>query len=321
VLNSNEAQTSNSKRQRPQSRLESSLVQLSQTIEERAIKTAGAHHHRGNGRPHRFRAQSVREHSLERAGTPDDYSSVIERTDRMKQRWMRIIENKERLQYEQQRSLRLKMDKMSKQDKSKRKRAEGDKEDRKMLGDMKVEKQATVFKRREQMQNEFDRELRTKEEQYKKRITAMLDSKNRTPTKQIVTIGDKENKLLSGSKIGSELGEALANQPKERARTAMSKHARVNSSHHESVSQYFDDEEDEEELVRKLEDYEKMLQRAEIMRRFRLVENIERVHQNNEKIALKQAYKSQRQQETEYQRLRDMVEHQMAIKKKAKQRE
>lgn len=56
------------------------------------------------------------------------------------------------------------------------------------------------------------------------------------------------------------------------------------------------------------------------MRQQRLDENVERVHQNNLKIYEKQAFKSQRVEQSEYERLRDMVTHQRAILAKSKKR-
>lgn len=37
------------------------------------------------------------------ASDMNNYSSVIDKTDRMKRRWMKVIENKERLQIDSQR--------------------------------------------------------------------------------------------------------------------------------------------------------------------------------------------------------------------------
>jgi hypothetical protein len=68
----------------------------------------------------------------------------------------------------------------------------------------------------------------------------------------------------------------------QRAKTAGNR-TRGNSSHFSSLL-YKDEEEDEEELQRKLEEYEAMLQRAELLRQMRLDESIEKVHRNNELI-------------------------------------
>jgi hypothetical protein len=96
-----------------------------------------------------------------------DYaSSVIDRTDRMKRRWMRVIENKERLQVDSQRQLKLKYDKVLKMDKSRRKRAIEDLEDAKLMNEKHKEKFNTVVKRRDHQKMEFEQALRKKEEHY-----------------------------------------------------------------------------------------------------------------------------------------------------------
>ena len=46
-----------------------------------------------------------------------------------------------------------------------------------------------------------------------------------------------------------------------------------------------------------------------MMRQLKLDDNIERVHNNNEKIYQKQAFKSQRVKENEYNRLNEMITH------------
>jgi hypothetical protein len=68
---------------------------------------------------------------------------------------------------------------------------------------------------------------------------------------------------------------------KERAKTALS---RPLSTTQHSTQNLFEEDEEEEELQRKLEEYESMLRRAEYLRQMRLEESVERVHQNNLKI-------------------------------------
>ena len=63
----------------------------------------------------------------------NDYSSVITRTERMKNRWMRVIANKEKLSLDSQRQLQNKFDKLIKLERSKKKRREGEMEDLQML--------------------------------------------------------------------------------------------------------------------------------------------------------------------------------------------
>jgi hypothetical protein len=63
----------------------------------------------------------------------NDYSSVITRTERMKNRWMRVIANKEKLSLDSQRQLQSKFEKLIKLERSKKKRREGEIEDLQML--------------------------------------------------------------------------------------------------------------------------------------------------------------------------------------------
>jgi hypothetical protein len=63
----------------------------------------------------------------------NDYSSVITRTERMKNRWMRVIANKEKLSLDSQRQLQNKFEKLIKLERSKKKRREGEIEDLQML--------------------------------------------------------------------------------------------------------------------------------------------------------------------------------------------
>lgn len=63
-----------------------------------------------------------------------------------------------------------------------------------------------------------------------------------------------------------------------------------------------------------------MLSRAEHLREERLEQNVRRLHYNNEQLAIKQAAKRKMVQESEYERLRDMVKHRQEVLKKAKKR-
>lgn len=154
----------------------------------------------------------------------------------MKRRWLRIIANKERNYMEEQRELRNKFEKQTKADKTKKKRMEGEQEDRKMIGDMKAEKQLTVRKKRDLLQNEFDKSLRAREEDYKKRLTSLLSSKQKTRPQEADFSGSKGH----SSKIASDLADSRV-MGKERPKTTLAKHHRALSSHHESVS-YFEED-------------------------------------------------------------------------------
>lgn len=93
-------------------------------MEERAIKThtnfnasAGNRSH-GRTSPLKTRGHSTDPHN-ESMG---DYSQVIERTERMKRRWLRVIENKEKMQIDEQMTLKQKYDSILKLEKKKKKR-------------------------------------------------------------------------------------------------------------------------------------------------------------------------------------------------------
>ncbi len=105
-----------------------------------------------------------------------DYSQVIERTEKMKRRWLRVIENKERMQVESQRMLRSKYDKAVKLDKAKRKRATEDKEDHEIMIEKRKEKLQLIHKRKEHQDQEFERALKQKEMHYKKKMEAMMQT-------------------------------------------------------------------------------------------------------------------------------------------------
>lgn len=58
-----------------------------------------------------------------------DYSSMVDRTERMKRRWLRVIENKEKMVIDTQRQMKAKYEKLIKTEKAKKKRREGEEED------------------------------------------------------------------------------------------------------------------------------------------------------------------------------------------------
>ena len=81
-----------------------------------------------------------------------DYSSVVDRTDRMKRRWLRVIDNKERLIMDTQRQLKAKLDKLAKSEKAKRKKREDSLDDDKIMAEKRKEKMFIIQKRREHIQ-------------------------------------------------------------------------------------------------------------------------------------------------------------------------
>lgn len=77
----------------------------------------------------------------------------------------------------------------------------------------------------------------------------------------------------------SELGDSKVFS-KDRAKTAGQRYRTATSSHYTSV--ILNTNEDDEEIARKLEDYESMLAHAEALRRQKLNESIDKAQRNNE---------------------------------------
>jgi hypothetical protein len=81
-----------------------------------------------------------------------DYSQVIERTEKMKRRWMRVIENKEKMVEDSQRDRKVKYDKVIKLEKIKKKRVQDDKDDLEVMIEKRKEKMHIIQKRKEHIQ-------------------------------------------------------------------------------------------------------------------------------------------------------------------------
>jgi len=81
-----------------------------------------------------------------------DYSQVIERTEKMKRRWMRVIENKEKMVEDSQRDRKVKYDKVIKLEKIKKKRVQDDKDDLEVMIEKRKEKMQIIQKRKEHIQ-------------------------------------------------------------------------------------------------------------------------------------------------------------------------
>ena len=80
---------------------------------------------------------------------------------------MKVIENKERLEIDNQKHLRIRFDKLSKLEKKMKKNKEGDEEEKHMIAEKKHEKLAAAIKRRDLIRDEFEKNLRAKDEHYK----------------------------------------------------------------------------------------------------------------------------------------------------------
>ncbi len=78
-----------------------------------------------------------------------DYSTVIDRTERMKKRWLRVIENKEKMVMDSQRVLKAKFDKLAKSEKKKKKKNEDKEEDHQIMIERRKEKFSIILKRRQ----------------------------------------------------------------------------------------------------------------------------------------------------------------------------
>lgn len=69
---------------------------------------------------------------------------MIERTEKMKRRWLRVIENKEKMVEDSQREKKVKYDKIIKLDKLKKKRVQDVKEDLELEIEKKKEKMQVI---------------------------------------------------------------------------------------------------------------------------------------------------------------------------------
>jgi hypothetical protein len=88
---------------------------------------------------------------------------VIERTEKMKRRWMRVIENKEKMVEDSQRDRKVKYDKVIKLDKIKKKRVQDGKDDLEVMIEKRKEKMQLIQKRKEHINLEFEKHLKQKE--------------------------------------------------------------------------------------------------------------------------------------------------------------
>ena len=64
---------------------------------------------------------------------------------------------------------------------------------------------------------------------------------------------------------------------------------------------------EEQELQRKLDEYENMLHRAECLRQMKLDESIDKAHRNNQLMYHKQEVKGERLKKNEYDRLNELI--------------
>jgi len=81
----------------------------------------------------------------------------------MKRRWMRVIENKEKMVEDSQRDRKVKYDKVIKLDKIKKKRVQDGKDDLEVMIEKRKEKMQLIQKRKEHINLEFEKHLKQKE--------------------------------------------------------------------------------------------------------------------------------------------------------------
>jgi hypothetical protein len=137
-----------------------------------------------------------------------DYSQVIERTEKMKRRWMRVIENKERLQMDTQRVLKQKYDSLLKMDKKKRKRVQDEKDDHEVEIEKRKEKMLVIAKRKEFINQEFEKQLKEKDILFKKRMQHIQDQKRRMSAGDFTETSPPPNGNLSPE--GGDLSKLMA---------------------------------------------------------------------------------------------------------------
>ena len=173
----NDQYNNSMRRNKPQSRFETSMNQLALSVEERAIKTAGGSGARSashkspmfRSRPmsvkYDLSADHIAASNTNNNNNSDllDYSSIVDRTERMKRRWLRVIENKEKMQMDTQREMKAKYDKLVKLEKSKKKNREKEIADREFFIEKKKEKLHHIQKNREHVVHEFEKALQLKE--------------------------------------------------------------------------------------------------------------------------------------------------------------
>jgi hypothetical protein len=180
-----------------------------------------------------------------------DFNSVVEKTERMKRRWQKVIENRQILKLDSERLFKVKFDKLTKREKSRRKYREDTVEDLKLIAEKHNERLETAKKRRDFLKDDFEKGLKIKEQHYNDRMQQLINNSQKQASKDLEMLASPKH------------SEALTVTPK-RAQTAMSKYR--SNSVKVNAFENIDDDEEEEDLQRRLEDLENMLQRAENLR-------------------------------------------------------
>ena len=99
-----------------------------------------------------------------------DFNSVVEKTEKMKRRWQKVIENRQLLKIDSERQLKVKFDKLTKREKSRRKYREDTADDLKLIAEKHHERLETAKKRRDHLKDDFEKGLKMKEQHYNDRM-------------------------------------------------------------------------------------------------------------------------------------------------------
>ena len=140
-----------------------------------------------------------------------------------------------------------------------------------------MQKYVTVQKRRETLEQEFEKALMAKEQTLQMRIHTSQENKRRRQLEDVLV------KDGSVEEAGS------------RARTANGM-GRWGSSQYDSRIDFDEDQ----ELEKKLETMQQMLTRAESQKQSKILHTVEKTAMNNEKVKIKNIIKTKRMRELEY---------------------
>jgi murein L,D-transpeptidase YcbB/YkuD len=187
---------------------------------------------------------------------------MVDRTERLKRRWLKVIDNKERLQVDSQINLKVKFDKIAKLEKNRKKFYAETKEEREALSHKRSEKQDMIHKRKQLIMGEFEKGLRQQEEHLNKRMQALQDARKIQSAMDIEMLNATKEAIAKEEGVTSE-----GVTGRQRAKSALAgKVFKANSSIFEGSCRDLDEYEEEEDLQRRLEVYESVLRRAENLR-------------------------------------------------------
>ena len=164
------------------------------------------------------------------------------------------------------------------------------------MREFKQQKFVTVLKRKEAIEQDFQKKLDKKEELLQKRMIQTAEKR-----KKIEEESSNSRYYGNGGGETSTNSKILYSQAGDQQRQTRAKSAyRVNHNQHQS-SDYFgtmhnqNDQDEEERLLVMLSDLQQRMQKAEFQKYNRLFEtNIEKQHEHNENIVIKKQIKNQK---------------------------